>query len=115
LSQNGLFENVASENIKARKIGAACLDVYEEEADLFFDDKSGHILNDDVLARLLSMPNVLVTSHQAFLTKEALANIAETTIGNINSFFSGGEIDNEICYRCGKFEQCKSERSGKCF
>ena len=62
------------EGIKARKIGAACLDVYEEEADVFFEDRSGHILNDDLLSRLISMPNVIVTSHQAFLTEEALNN-----------------------------------------
>ena len=71
------------EGIKARKIGAACLDVYEEEADVFFEDRSGHILNDDLLSRLISMPNVIVTSHQAFLTEEALNNIAETTVSNI--------------------------------
>ena len=69
--------------IKSRQIGAACLDVYEEESDLFFEDNSGHILDDDILARLISMPNVIVTSHQAFLTEEALENIAETTINNI--------------------------------
>ena len=59
--------------IKSRKVGAACLDVYEEESDFFFEDFSGHILDDDVLARLISMPNVIVSSHQAFLTEEALA------------------------------------------
>ena len=69
--------------IKARHVGAACLDVYEEESDFFFEDYSGHIMEDDTLARLISMPNVLVTSHQAFLTKEALQNIAETTIENL--------------------------------
>ena len=60
------------DGIKARKIGAACLDVYEEEGDIFFEDRSGHILNDELLSRLISMPNVIVTSHQAFLTEEAL-------------------------------------------
>ena len=72
------------EGIKERKVGAACLDVYEEEGDIFFEDRSGHILNDDLLSRLISMPNVIVTSHQAFLTEEALNNIAETTVGNIS-------------------------------
>ena len=71
------------EGIKARRIGAACLDVYEEESDFFFEDFSGHIVEDDTLARLISMPNVLVTSHQAFLTDEALRNIAETTVENL--------------------------------
>ncbi len=73
------------DGIKDRKIGAACLDVYEEESDLFFEDFSGHILDDDTLARLISMPNVIVTSHQAFLTNEALQNIAETTVRNLTS------------------------------
>ena len=104
------------EGIKARKIGAACLDVYEEEADVFFEDLSGHILNDDLLSRLISMPNVIVTSHQAFLTEEALNNIAETTVNNILSCFNkDGLCENELCYRCGKIEQCRKERKEKCF
>ena len=104
------------DGIKSRKIGAACLDVYEEEADIFFEDRSGHILNDELLARLISMPNVIVTSHQAFLTKEALTNIAETTVKNIKSFFENdGLCDNELCYRCGNIERCKKERKEKCF
>ena len=98
--------------IKSRKVGAACLDVYEEESDLFFEDNSGHILDDDVLARLISMPNVIVTSHQAFLTNEALENIAETTVNNIVTFFKNGQCKNELCYRSGKAEDCKD---GKCF
>lgn len=84
------------EGIKARKIGAACLDVYEEEADFFFNDFSGHIINDDILARLISMPNVIVTSHQAFLTEEALDNIAETTVQNIAAFRDGTTTGNEL-------------------
>ena len=104
------------EGIKARKIGAACLDVYEEEADIFFEDRSGHILNDELLSRLISMPNVIVTSHQAFLTEEALNNIAETTVNNILSYFEkDGICDNELCYRCGNIEHCKKERKEKCF
>ena len=104
------------EGIKARKIGAACLDVYEEEADVFFEDRSGHIMDDELLSRLISMPNVIVTSHQAFLTEEALNNIAETTVKNILSCFEkDGACDNELCYRCGNIEQCKKERKGKCF
>ena len=75
------------EGIKARKIGAACLDVYEEESDFFFRDFSGRIVEDDTLARLISMPNVIVTGHQGYLTREALENIAQTTIENIKSFF----------------------------
>lgn len=104
------------EGIKARKIGGACLDVYEEEANIFFNDFSGHIIDDDLLARLISMPNVIVTSHQAFLTEEALNNIAETTVGNILSYFEkDGFCDNELCYRCGHIEQCKRNRKEKCF
>jgi len=82
--------------IKSRKVGAACLDVYEEESELFFEDFSGHIVEDDTLARLISMPNVLVTSHQAFLTEEALSNIAETTVNNIVETLTGGNCQNEI-------------------
>ena len=86
------------EGIKARKVGAACLDVYEEESDVFFEDNSGHIMEDDTLARLISMPNVIVTSHQAFLTKEALSNIAEVTTKNIVAFFTDGSCENQVCY-----------------
>nr|MCR5231163.1 2-hydroxyacid dehydrogenase [Acholeplasmatales bacterium] len=88
--------------IKDRKIGAACLDVYEEESDIFFHDFSQHIINDDTLARLISMPNVIVTSHQAFLTNEALNNIASTTLNNIAEFINIGKSNNEICYKCPK-------------
>ena len=98
--------------IKSRKVGAACLDVYEEESEFFFEDYSGHILDDDTLARLISMPNVIVTSHQAFLTEEALANIAATTVDNLLSFFANGQCPNELCYRCSGAEDCKT---GKCF
>lgn len=103
------------EGIKSRKIGAACLDVYEEESDIFFEDYSGHILQDDILARLISMPNVLITSHQAFLTVEALNNIAQTTIQNITDFFEKDEVNNEVCYNCGRKEECKKTRDKKCF
>lgn len=85
------------EGIKARKVGAACLDVYEEESEIFFEDNSGHILEDDTLARLISMPNVIVSSHQAFLTSEALANIAETTIKNVVEYFENGHCENNVC------------------
>ena len=75
--------------IKEKKIGAACLDVYEEEGDLFYEDFSGHIVQDDKLVRLIAMPNVIVTSHQAFLTQEALDNIAATTVENLRKFEAG--------------------------
>ncbi len=103
------------EGIKSWKIGGACLDVYEEESDLFFEDKSDTIMQDDILARLISMPNVLVTSHQAFLTREALENIAQTTLENIVDFFKNGKTSNEICYKCSRLEKCRKAREGKCF
>lgn len=81
--------NALIEGIKSKKIGAACLDVYEEEKQTFFKDLSNNIVEDDILARLISMPNVIVTSHQAFLTKEAIYNIAHTTINNIVDYNSG--------------------------
>lgn len=116
-SRGGLIDSEALlDGIKARKVGAACLDVYEEEADIFFEDRSGHIMNDELLSRLISMPNVIVTSHQAFLTEEALNNIAETTVNNIVSCFEkDGMCDNELCYRCGNIEHCKKERKERCF
>ena len=73
-------------------------------------------MNDDTLLRLISMPNVIITSHQAFLTHEALENIADTTTQNILSFFNKEEVNaNEICYRCGHQEICKKARKQKCF
>lgn len=87
------------EGIKTKKVGAACLDVYEEESELFFEDNSGRIVHDDILARLISMPNVLITSHQAFLTEEALGNIAETTLCGLERFFGNGNLENEVKYK----------------
>ncbi|MEA4833173.1 D-lactate dehydrogenase [bioreactor metagenome] len=81
--------------IKTHKVGGAALDVYEEERTLFYEDFSDTVIQDDVIARLLSMPNVIVTSHQAFLTKEALENIANTTLSNLSLFFKG-VIQNEV-------------------
>lgn len=84
------------EGIKSGKVGGAGLDVYEEESEFFYEDLSETILKDDVLSRLIMMPNVLITSHQAFLTREALRRIAEITLGNIKSFFDGQPLENEI-------------------
>ena len=96
-SRGGLIDAEALlQGIKERKVGAACLDVYEEEGDVFFRDISGHILEDDTLARLISMPNVIVTSHQAFLTEEALSNIAETTVQNLDDYFAGRALHNAV-------------------
>ena len=86
------------EGLRSRKIGAACLDVYEEEAELFYEDRSEAIIEDDTLVRLIAMPNVIVSSHQAFLTKEALNNIAAVTVDNLLKFGRGEPSpDTEVC------------------
>ncbi|MCB0416905.1 MAG: 2-hydroxyacid dehydrogenase [Bdellovibrionaceae bacterium] len=82
--------------LKAEHLGGAGLDVYEEEEKIFFQDLSEHILQDDQLARLLTFPNVLITSHQGFLTREALANIAHTTLNNIADYEAGRPLVNEV-------------------
>ena len=84
------------EALKQRRVGAAGLDVYEEEEGVFFQDLSDQVLHDDVLARLLTFPNVLVTSHQGFLTREALANIASTTLASVSAFERGEPLLNEV-------------------
>lgn len=84
------------DGLKEKRIGAAGLDVYEEEAAYFYEDTSDRILDDDVLARLLSFNNVIVTSHQGFFTREALANIAHTTMENLRAFFEGRPLENEV-------------------
>jgi D-lactate dehydrogenase len=88
------------EGLKSGQIGSAGLDVYEEENQFFFEDLSDRILSDDVLARLLSFNNVIITSHQGFFTREALYNIAETSLKNIDEYFSGRKLENEVCYKC---------------
>jgi D-lactate dehydrogenase len=82
--------------LKTGHLGSVALDVYEEEGDLFFEDRSDEILDDDNFARLLTYPNVLITAHQAFLTHEALGAIAETTLSNIATVLSGGECENAV-------------------
>lgn len=82
--------------LKSRKIGAVALDVYEQEADLFFEDLSNEIIDDDVFQRLLTFPNVLVTGHQAFLTEEALTAIAETTLTSISDAEVGRALSNRV-------------------
>ena len=84
------------EGLKEKKIAAAGLDVYEEEGEYFYEDKSDKIIDDDVLARLLSFNNVIVSSHHAFFTKEALHNIAETTLQNIEDFRCHRPLVNEV-------------------
>ncbi|MFN3473186.1 MAG: 2-hydroxyacid dehydrogenase [Blastomonas sp.] len=82
--------------LKTGHIGHVGLDVYEEESDLFFENLSDQILQDDIFARLLTFPNVLITGHQAFLTKEALSSIAETTLSNISQFADTGTADHPV-------------------
>jgi D-lactate dehydrogenase len=89
-SRGGLIDTRAViEALKSGKIGALGLDVYEEEEDLFFEDLSNAVIQDDVFARLLTFPNVMITGHQGFFTREALTNIAETTLANATAFESG--------------------------
>jgi len=88
-SRGGLVDTKALiEALKSRHIAAVGLDVYEEEEGIFFEDLSSEVLHDDDLARLLTFPNVLITSHQAFLTHEALSEIAQTTVTNISALAS---------------------------
>ncbi len=100
-SRGGLVDTDALlEGLRTRRIGGAGLDVYEEEAEYFFEDKSDDILTDERLALLLAYPNVLLTSHQGFFTREAMQAIARTTVANIQAFEQGAFLENEICYRC---------------
>lgn len=96
-SRGALIDTTAViEGLKNGQIGHLGLDVYEEEADLFFEDLSNQVIQDDVFARLLTLPNVLVTGHQAFFTDTAMLNIASTTINNITSFAQGEPANNQI-------------------
>lgn len=96
-SRGGLVDTQAViAGLKSGHIGHLGLDVYEEEGDLFFDDLSNKIIADDIFARLLTFPNVLITGHQAFFTDEALTAIASTTIANIDAFAAGRRSGNEI-------------------
>jgi len=104
--------------LQTRKVAGAALDVYEEESAFFYEDCSSEIITDEVLTLLVAMPNVLLTSHQAFLTKEALENIAKTTILNLNEFFEDKPLTNEICYKGKTFEtgkNCLEKPKGRCF
>ena len=84
------------EALKDKKIGAVALDVYEEEENYFFEDKSNQVIEDDILGRLLSFYNVLITSHQAYFTKEAVDAITVTTLNNIKDFIEGKPLVNEV-------------------
>ena len=91
-----IHTNALIEGLKTKKVGYAGLDVYEEEGAYFYEDKSDKIIDDDTLARLLSFNNVIVTSHQAFFTKEAMSNIAHTTLQNVKDFSEGKPLENEV-------------------
>lgn len=96
-SRGGLIDTRAViAGLKTGRIGALGLDVYEEEEDLFFEDLSGTVIQDDVFMRLLSFPNVLVTGHQAFFTEQALRAIAATTLGNVSEFETTGRCVNQV-------------------
>nr|WP_325288132.1 2-hydroxyacid dehydrogenase [uncultured Bacteroides sp.] len=91
-----IHTNALIEGLKNKKIGSAGLDVYEEESQYFYEDRSDKIIDDDTLARLLSFNNVIVTSHQAYFTQEALSNIATTTLQNVKDFTHGKALENEV-------------------
>lgn len=91
-----IHTNALIEGLKNKKIGSAGLDVYEEESQYFYEDRSDKIIDDDTLARLLSFNNVIVTSHQAYFTQEALSNIATTTLQNVKDFTLGKALENEV-------------------
>jgi D-lactate dehydrogenase len=98
-SRGALIDTTAViDALKSGHIGHLGLDVYEEEADLFFEDLSTQVIQDDVFARLLTLPNVLVTGHQAFFTDAAMSNIAATTIENITSFAENGRVVNQVTF-----------------
>lgn len=96
-SRGGLVDTEAAiEGLKSGQIGALGIDVYEQEADVFFEDLSSEIIPDDVLQRLVSFPNVIVTGHQAFFTREAMSTISETTLASISEFERGLPLTNEV-------------------
>jgi D-lactate dehydrogenase len=96
-SRGGLIDTQAViDGLKEGHIGYLGLDVYEEEADLFFENLSDQVIQDDVFTRLLTFPNVLITAHQAFFTQTALAQIAKVTMDNLSAFAAGGELQNEV-------------------
>lgn len=96
-SRGALIDTEAAiEALKSGRLGGLAIDVYEQEADLFFEDLSAEIIQDDTLQRLMMFPNVLVTGHQAFFTREALGAIAETTLANIDDFAAGRELGNAV-------------------
>lgn len=119
-SRGALIDSSALlDGLRSGVLGGAGLDVYEEESEWFYEDRSDVVAQNETLALLVSMPNVLVTSHQAFLTHEALTNIATTTFANLDAYFAGLPLENEICYRClgpsgAGGAACAKRRNGRC-
>jgi D-lactate dehydrogenase len=96
-SRGALVDTQAAiDALKQGRLGALGLDVYEEEADLFFEDLSNHVIQDDVFARLLTFPNVVITGHQGFFTQEAIEQICETTLANVTAFDQGHDLPNRV-------------------
>ncbi len=121
-SRGALVDTAALiDGLRSGHIGGAALDVYEEEADFFFEDHSNEVMQDDQLALLLSFRNVIVTSHQAFFTHEALQKIAEVTFMNLQNFerFQKDRqvyLDNEVCYHCDHYgTNCPKKEGKNCF
>ena len=119
-SRGGLVDSEALlAALRDGTVGAAGLDVYEEESEWFYEDRSDVTRQNKTLSLLVSLPNVIVTSHQAFLTREALANIASTTLANLDAYFNGASLENEICYRClgtggAAKADCPRRANGRC-
>ncbi len=108
-SRGALIDTLAViEGLKSGRIGSLGIDVYEEEGDLFFEDLSGEVIQDDVFARLLTLPNVLVTGHQAYFTLEALHNIAQTTVQNITEY-----EDNHTCANAVFCDRIRASNSSR--
>lgn len=99
-SRGGLIDTgTVIEALKSGKVGHLALDVYEQESEVFFRDLSDEILADDMLSRLLTFPNVLITGHQGFFTEEAMTQIAEVTLANVDTVARGEPCDNELTRR----------------
>lgn len=116
-SRGALIDTAALiDALKDGRIGGAALDVYEEESEFFFEDYSDQVIHDDQLMHLIGFNNVLLTSHQAFFTREALEKISEVTFTNLKQFNEKSSLENEICYHCSEFGgNCHKKQGKPCF